>query len=300
MIPGTTRRLRVRLPLRVPFQGVTEREATLVQGPAGWGEVSPFPGYPTDPELAEAAALEAATGSWPAPLRGRVPVAAAVGAVEPERAAVLAVAATAGWSGPATVKIKVGRGDDEGRVAAVRAALGPAARIRIDANGAWDLEEAVARLGRLGRYDLEFAEQPVASLEDLAALRRRVDVPVAADEAVRGLDDARRLASLGAADVLVVKVQAAGGVAAGLAVAEAAGLPVVVSSPVETSVGLAAGLALAACLPELTLVQGLGTGALLAGDVVADPLVPELGALAVRRPVPDPALLERWAVLTRT
>ena len=296
----STRRVLVRVPLRVPFQGVTERQATLVEGPAGWGEVSPFPGYPTDPAAGWAAAMEAATGSWPAPRRWRVPVAVAVGAVEPEQAAVLAVAATAGWDGPPTVKVKVGRGDDDGRVGAVRAALGPAARIRIDANGAWDVDEAVARLGRLGRHDLEFAEQPVASLEDLAAVRRRVDVPVAADEAVRGLDDARRLAALGAADVLVVKVQAAGGVAAGLAAAEAAGLPVVVSSLVETSVGLAAGLALAACLPELALAHGLGTGALLAGDVVRDPLVPERGTLAVRRPVPDPELLARWAVLTRT
>jgi len=290
------REVRVRIPLLVPFQGVTEREATLVEGPAGWGEVSPFPGYPANAEAAWAAAVEAATGSWPAPLRERIPVAAAVGAVEPELAAALAAEATAGWDDPVTVKVKVGRGDDDARVGAVRAALGPAARIRIDANGAWDVDEAVALLTRLARHDLEFAEQPVASLEDLAAVRRQVGVPVAADEAVRGLDDARRVAALGAADVLVVKVQAAGGVAAGLALAEAAGLPVVVSSLVETSVGLAAGVALAACLPESGLAHGLGTGAMLAGDVVGDPLLPEKGILAVRRPVPDPELLARWAV----
>lgn len=290
------RRVTVRVPLAHEFSGVRHRTAALIEGPAGWGEVSPFPGYPGDPEAAEAAALEAATTAWPEPVRDRVPVAAAVPAVEPDRAAGLAVAATHGWLTPVTVKVKVGAGDDEGRVAAVRDALGRDARIRVDANGRWDLETAVHWLGRLGRYDLEFAEQPVATLEDLAALRRRADVPVAADEAVQGVVDAKRLAALAAADVLVVKVQTAGGVAAGLAMAEAAGVPVVVSSLVETSVGLAAGLALAACLPGRPLASGLGTGALLAGDVVTDPLVPVAGALRVRRPVPDQALLARWAI----
>jgi O-succinylbenzoate synthase len=290
------RRVRVRVPLRVEFSGTRFREATLIEGPAGWGEVSPFPDYPCDPEVAEAAALEAATTAWPEPVRDRIRVAAAIPAVEPERAAQLAVAATLGWLAPVTVKVKVGAGDDEGRVAAVREALGHDARIRVDANGRWDLDTAIHRLGRLGRYDLEFAEQPVASLEDLAVLRRRVDVPVAADEAVQAIVDAKRLAALAAADVLVIKVQTAGGVAAGLAIAEAGGVPVVVSSLVETSVGLAAGLALAASLPGRPLASGLGTGALLAGDVVADPLVPVAGSIAVRRPVPDPELLARWAV----
>ena len=290
----------VRVPLRSPFQGAAERTATLVEGPSGWGEISPFPGYPTDPAAAEAAAMEAATGTWPAPLRRSIPVAAAVGAVEPDRAAALAAAATAGWPAPLTVKVKVGTGDDGGRVAAVRAALGPGARIRVDANGAWDVDTAAATLRRLARHDLEFAEQPVATLEELAALRRLVEVPLAADEAVRGLADARRLAALDAADLLVVKVQAAGGVAAGLELAAAAGRPVVVSSLVETSVGLAAGVALAACLPDTGHAHGLGTGAMLAADVVAEPLVPVAGRLAVRRPAPDEALLARWAVLTRT
>jgi O-succinylbenzoate synthase len=290
----------VRVPLRGPFQGVTERTATLVEGPSGWGEISPFPGYPTDPGAAEAAAMEAAAGTWPAPLRQAVPVAATVGALEPDLAAALAGAATAGWPAPVTVKVKVGSGDDLGRVAAVRAGLGPSARIRVDANGAWDLDTAAAMLRRLARLDLEFAEQPVATLEELAALRRLVSVPLAADEAVRGLDDARRLAALDAADLLVVKVQAAGGVAAGLELAAAAGRPVVVSSLVETSVGLAAGVALAACLPAADLAHGLGTGLMLAADVVAEPLVPVAGRLAVRRPAPDESLLARWAVLTRT
>ena len=136
----------------------------------------------------------------------------------------------------------------------------------------------------------------MADLADLARVRRRVAVPVAADESVRSLGDARRLAALAAADAVVVKVQPLGGVRAALRVIEAAGVPAVVSSLYETSVGLAAGLALAAALPDLPFACGLGTGALLAGDVVADPLVPAGGVIAVRRPEPDPALLARWEV----
>jgi O-succinylbenzoate synthase len=280
---------RVRVPLTVPFQGVTVREATLLEGPAGWGEVSPFPGFPTDPALAWQAAREAATTAWPAPLRAGVEVAEALPAVEPGRAAELASRVRAG-----TVKVKVGSGDDLGRVRAVRQALGPRVRIRVDANGAWDLPTAVERVRALAALDVELVEQPVASLEDLARLRRLVPLPLAADEAVRSLDDARRLRRLGAADALVVKVQAAGGVRAALALAEAAGVPAIPSSLVETSVGLAAGLAFAACLPATPFASGLGTGALLAGDVVREPLVPVDGWLALRRPVPDPELLARY------
>ncbi|HEX6673498.1 MAG TPA: enolase C-terminal domain-like protein [Actinomycetes bacterium] len=286
---GGLRTWRVRVPLAVPFQGVREREATLVEGPAGWGEVSPFPGFPTDPALAWQAAREAATTPWPAPLRAEVEVAEVLPAVAPDRAAALALRVAAG-----TVKVKVGRGDDLGRVRAVREVLGPRARIRVDANGAWDVATAVDRVRALAAFDVELVEQPVAGLEDLARVRRLVAVPLAADEAVRGLDDARRLRRLGAADALVVKVQAAGGVRAALALAEAAGVPAIPSSLVETSVGLAAGLAFAACLPATPFASGLGTGALLAGDVVRDRLVPVGGRLAVRRPVPDPELLARY------
>ena len=175
---------RVRVPLAVPFQGVRVREATLVEGPAGWGEASPFPGFPTDPALAWQAAREAATTPWPAPLRAEVEVAEVLPAVEPARAAELAARV-----GSATVKVKVGRGDDLGRVRAVREALGPRGRIRVDANGAWDVATAVGRVRALAAFDLELVEQPVATLEDLARLRRLVGVPLAADEAVRGRED---------------------------------------------------------------------------------------------------------------
>ena len=277
------------LPLRALLGGRLEREATLLEGPAGWGEVSPLPGYPCDVGRATAAAEEAACGAWPPAVRDQVAVNALVPAVGPEEAAALA-------AGAAHVKVKVGDDGDVDRVAAVRAAVGPSGRIRVDANGAWDVDRAVAAVARLARYDVELVEQPVAGLAELAQVRRRVAVPVAADECVRGVDDARALRRLGAADAVVLKVQPLGGVAAAMEVAEAAGVPAIVTSMYETSVGLAAGLALAAALPELPWACGLGTASLLAADVVADPLVPVDGMLGVRRPDPDPALLARYSV----
>ena len=285
---------RLRVPLRVPVGGVVARDVVLVEGAAGWGECSPLPGYPCSLEAARAAAEEAADRTWPKAVRQSVPVNALVPAVAPAEAAALAVAAVA--SGISCVKVKIGTGDDASRVAAVRNAVGPDIAIRVDANGTWRVDEAVEAIGRLARFDLELVEQPVASLEELAALRRRVTVPLVADECVRDIDDARRLAHLDAADAVMLKVQPLGGVRPALDIAEAAGVPAIVSSMLETSVGLAAGLALAAALPELPHACGLATAELLAGDVVADPLVPVDGWLAVRRPVPDPALLDRWAV----
>jgi o-succinylbenzoate synthase len=288
---------RVRIPLRVPLGGQSFREATLVHGPVGWGEFSPLPGYPCDPRQCEEAVRESVFVAWPRPVRAEVPVNALVPAVGPDVAAQWTVEAVA--AGITSVKVKVGAGlldEDADRVAAVRAALGPGGRIRLDANGAWDTDSAVAAIARLAGFDLELVEQPVADLGDLARVRRRVSVPVAADESLRSLGDARRLAALEAADAVVVKVQPLGGVRAALRIIEAAGVPAVVSSLYETSIGLAAGVALAAALPELPFACGLGTGVLLAGDVVADPLIPAAGLLAVRRPEPDPALLARWGV----
>lgn len=295
--------VRVRVPLRVPLGGLAFREATLIEGPAGWGECSPLPAYPSDPARCRAAAEEAAAVPWPPAVRDKVPVNALVPAVTPDEAYRLAQEAAAARI--RTVKVKVGappaagrggRQTDLDRVAAVRAALGPKGRIRLDANGAWAVADAAEIIRRLAAYDLELVEQPVATLEELAALRRRVPVPLAADECVQTLEDARRLAALDAADVLVVKVQPLGGMRAALAVIEAAGVPAIVTSMYETSVGLAVGVALAAGLSELPYACGLGTGTLLAGDVVADPLIPAYGKIGVRRVVPDPALLDRYRV----
>jgi O-succinylbenzoate synthase len=279
------------IPMRTRFRGIGQRHGVLLRGAAGWGEWSPFEDYP-DAECVPwlLAAREAADGSWPAAVRDRVPVNVTVPAVGPERA-IEVVRASAGCR---TAKVKVAEpgqpeSADVERVAAVRDALGPGGRIRIDVNGLWDVGTAVRRTRELDRAagGLEYVEQPCATVEDLAAVRRQVDVPVAADESIRRAEDPLRVARLGAADVAVLKVQPIGGVAACLRIAEDIGLPVVVSSALESSVGIAAGLALAAALPELPLACGLATLALLAGDVTSAPLTVVDGMLPVVRPEPD-------------
>jgi o-succinylbenzoate synthase len=196
-------------------------------------------------------------------------------------------------SGCRTAKVKVAEpgqsaADDRARLEAVRDALGPGGAIRVDANGAWDVDTAADRLTALDRaVGLEYAEQPCRTLDDLAALRRRVDVRVAVDEGVRRSGDPRHVDLREAADVVVLKVQPLGGVRAALEVAGAHGLPCVVSSALETSVGIAAGLALAAALPDPPLACGLATVALLADDVTSAPLLPVDGELRVARPEPD-------------
>lgn len=288
----------VAIPLRTRFRGITVREAALVEGPAGWGEWSPFLEY--DAAVAEPwlrCAEEAAAGDWPAPVRDLVPVNVTVPAVGPEQAHRIVRD-----GGCRTAKVKVADpgqslADDQARVEAVRDALGPDGRIRVDVNGAWSVADAVAAIAVLDRTagGLEYVEQPCASVEELAAVRRRVDVPVAADESIRRAEDPYRVRDLEAADVAVIKVQPLGGVRACLQIAEQIGIPVVVSSALETSVGLAAGVALAAALPELPYACGLGTGQLLTDDVVTERLLPVDGALPVGRPEIDPAALERLA-----
>jgi len=268
------------------FRGVTRREGMVVHGPAGWAEFSPFLDY----SAAECvpwlrAALDSAERPWPTPVRDVIPVNCTIPAVGPEHAARIVRE-----SGCSTAKVKVAEpgqnlGDDIARVEAVRDAIGPAGRVRVDANGGWGVDAAVLCIAELDRAagGLEYVEQPCAEVEDLAAVRRRVEVPVAADESIRRADDPYRVLALEAADIAVLKVQPLGGVHACLEIAERIAMPVVVSSAVDTSVGLAAGLALAAALPDLPHACGLATTSLLAGDVVASPLRPVGGVLPVGR-----------------
>lgn len=276
------------LPLRHRFRGITLRQGLLLRGPSGWAEWSPFAEYgPREAGQWWLATKEALTEGFPAPVRSSVPVNVTVAAVDPQTA----YEVTAG-SGCATAKVKVAEpgqsaSDDLARLEAVRAALGTSGRIRVDANGAWDVETAATRLAALARVGLEYAEQPCASTEELAELRlllarRGVDVLIAADESIRRSGDPERVVALNAADVAVLKVQPLGGVRRCLELAERLGLPVVVSSALESSVGLAAGVALAAALPELPFACGLNTAAMFTADVTAEPLVAEGGQIAVR------------------
>jgi O-succinylbenzoate synthase len=273
------------VPLRTRFRGIDVREGMLLRGEAGWGEWSPFLEY--SPEVAEPwlrCAEEAAAGDWPAPVRDRVPVNVTVPATAPE-----AAHRTVLEGGCTTAKVKVAEpgqtlADDQARVEAVRDALGPSGAIRVDANGAWSVDEAVAAIRVLDRAaaGLEYVEQPCATVDELAAVRRAVDVPIAADESIRRATDPYRVRDLEAADVAVLKVQPLGGVRACLRIAEDIGLPVVVSSALETSVGIAAGLALAGALPELPYACGLATVQLLTADPATEPLLPVAGELPVR------------------
>jgi O-succinylbenzoate synthase len=281
------------IPLTTRFRGITVREGMLLHGPAGWGEFCPFADY-DDRESVPwlVAAREAAEQGWPEPVRDRVPVNCIVPAVGPQRAQEVVRA-----SGCATAKVKVADApgslpEDLERVAAVRDALGPAGAVRVDANAAWGVDEAVTAIRELDRAagGLQYVEQPCRSVEELALVRRRVDVRIAADESIRRAEDPLRVAVAGAADIAVLKCAPLGGVRRALAVAQACGLPCVVSSALETSVGMAAELALAGALPQLDMACGLGTGALLSADVCADPLVPREGWLPVPRRAPEPAL----------
>jgi o-succinylbenzoate synthase len=277
------------IPMRTRFRGIDLREGVLLRGAAGWGEWSPFWDY-DDAECVPwlAAAREAADVGWPAPVRTSIPVNVTVPAVGPEQAA-QTVRASAGCR---TAKVKVAEpgqteADDLARVEAVRDALGPAGQVRVDANGGWDVDTAVRMIRLLDRFALEYVEQPCRTVEELAAVRRRVDVPIAADESIRRAEDPLRVARLAAADIAVLKVQPLGGVAACLRIAEQIGLPVVVSSALESSVGIAAGIALAAALPALPYACGLATLQLLTADVTSAPLQVVDGELPVVRPEPD-------------
>jgi o-succinylbenzoate synthase len=290
----------VALPLVTRFRGIDVREALLLEGPQGWTEFSPFAEY--DDHEASAWLAAAIDYGWNAPppqLRNRIAVNATVPAVDPD--SVRAVLAR--FPGCRTAKVKVAGGDetlsaDVGRVRAVRDALGPEGRIRVDANGGWNVDEAEHAIHALAPFDLEYVEQPCASVEELAEIRRRtkyMGIPIAADESVRRADDPLAVAEAGAADLLVIKAQPLGGIRRALDIIARAGLPVVISSALETSVGLAMGAQLAASVAELDYDCGLGTASLLAADVTRAPLLPENGSIEVRRVLPDPELLDRYA-----
>jgi len=289
----------VSVPLATRFRGIDVREALLVEGPTGWSEFSPFTEY-GDAEAVTwlAGALSFAYDPEPKLLRRRIPVNATLPAVAAGEVA--EVLARFGYC--RTVKIKVSeRGqtlaDDVARVAAARKSIGPEGRIRIDANGGWNVDEAEHAVHALAEYDLEYVEQPCATVDELAEIRRRVKylgIPIAADESVRKAADPLAVARAGAADILVIKAQPLGGITVAQRIVAAAGLPAVVSSALETSIGISMGLHLAATLPTLEFDCGLATVALLTGDVTAAPLIAVDGAIEVRRVEPDAALLRQF------
>jgi O-succinylbenzoate synthase len=290
----------VSLPMTSRFRGIDQREALLFRGPQGWSEFSPFVEY--DDSEASAWLLAAIDYAWnetPELLRDHIQVNATVPAVDPE----LVESVLERFDGCRTAKVKVAEpghtlADDVARVAEVRRVMGPMGRIRIDANAAWTVDEAERAVHAFAVFDLEYVEQPCATVGELGELRERIaymDIPVAADESVRRAEDPLAVARAGAADLLVIKAQPLGGISRALQIVGKAGLPVVVSSALETSVGLAMGAHLAAAIDPLDFDCGLATASLLAADVTASPLRARGGRIEVRRVDADEALLTRWA-----
>ncbi|OBG97220.1 O-succinylbenzoate synthase [Mycobacterium sp. E136] len=284
----------VALPMRVRFRGITVREVALIDGPAGWGEFGAFLEY-EPPEAAHwlASALEGAYEPPPDVRRDRIPINATVPAVDAARVPEV----LARFPGARTAKVKVAEpgqslADDVARVNAVRAVV---PTVRVDANAGWSVDEAVAAATALtAEGPLEYMEQPCATVAELAELRRRVDVPIAADESIRKADDPLRVVREKAADVAVLKVAPLGGVRALLAIAAQIDIPVVVSSALDSAVGIGRGLLAAAALPELSHACGLGTGGLFVDDV-AETRPAEDGHLLVAPVTPDPARLSGLA-----
>jgi o-succinylbenzoate synthase len=281
----------VALPMRVRFRGITTRELVLIDGPAGWGEFGAFLEY-GDAEAAHwlAAALDSAYRPPPPPRRMRIDVNATVPAVDAAQVPEI----LARFPGARTAKVKVAESgqtldDDVARVDAVRALV---PTVRVDANGAWTVDQAAAAAAALG--PLEYLEQPCATVDELAQLRRRIDVPVAADESIRKAGDPLAVVRAGAADIAVLKVAPLGGISSMLTIAAQIDIPVVISSALDSAVGIAVGLAAAAALPDLNHACGLGTGRLFVEDV-AEPVAPVDGYLPVKSVVPDPARLQALA-----
>lgn len=296
-----------KVPLTTRFRSVESREGILLHGAYGWGEVSPFLEY----EPAEAAqwwlsGVEQATKPALTPVRASVPVNVTIPVSSPEEAAARAAGADC-----KTAKIKVADPrstpqEDAARIDAVSNVLagrfGNEARVRIDVNGSWGPDEACGLLEIMNRAaaavgGLEYVEQPCMSVEDMAFVRARTEVPVAADESIRRAKDPFKIVEMGAADIAVVKVAPLGGVRRALTIAEQLPLPIVVSSALDTSIGLASGVRLAAALPELDYACGLDTARLNRADVVARTVTSKRGQIPAQlgRLVPEQALLESGA-----
>ena len=284
----------VALPMRVRFRGIDVRELALIDGPAGWGEFGAFLEY-DDSEAAHwlASGIESAYREPPRIRRTRIPINATVPAVP----ATQVPDVIARFPGARTAKVKVAEpgqtlADDVARVDAVRQLI---STVRVDANGGWTVDQAVRAAAALtAGGPLEYLEQPCASVDELAELRRRIAVPIAADESIRKADDPLHVVKARAADIAVLKVAPLGGIKAVLDIAAQIDIPIVVSSALDSAVGISAGLTAAAALPELHHACGLGTGGLFVEDVT-EPAAPVDGYLPVAPVTPDSARLQALA-----
>jgi O-succinylbenzoate synthase len=272
----------IALPTKTNFRGVTVREVALFQGEFGWGEFSPFLEY-DDQESSQwlASAIEAATAPRPTQLRSSIPV---NGTIPASNVKDVIDRLIASYTGAKTYKVKVSENlsEDIVRLARIRS-LGRNVNIRIDVNGLWSVDQALTNLyafyENIGPF--EYVEQPCATIEEMRELKSRIRIPlkIAADEVIRKAADPFAIDLSGAADVLMLKVQPLGGITRARAIAEHHKLPVVVSSALESAVGIHYGLELAASLAKLEYDCGLATGSLLSADVAELPI--HNGSIAV-------------------
>ncbi|MBU6242939.1 MAG: o-succinylbenzoate synthase [Acidobacteria bacterium] len=289
------------LPMKVKFRGIESREIALFKGPFGWGEFSPFLEYDEVESLPWLmSGIEAAFAPAITTIRKSI----SINATLPEIDSKLRIAEILSWyPGCQTVKIKVGNDLDRdlARVEIVRS-INPTAKIRLDVNGSWEVEYAKSALSAIFEITEEFfeyVEQPCQSLAELRKLKNEINIPIkiAGDEVFRKVNDPFSIDVSGAIDVMILKAAPLGGIRRSLALAAHHGLPVVISSALESAVGIAHELQLAAALPELSYDSGLGTGALFVGDVgfhqinngqiAMEPLIPNLAALSKFAALPE-------------
>ena len=284
------------LPMRTTFRSLDVRETALIKGESGWGEFAPFVEYSDQESLPWLeSAIEAADKALPPALRESIPINATVPASNDEAE----IEQILSWyPGVDTVKIKVGTGikEDLARIKAVRKYL-PKAKIRIDVNGSWSVDDALININAIYNEvagdSLEYVEQPVASLDELRQLKEgmTVDVKIAGDEVLRKAADPFAINLEGAIDILMLKVSPLGGIKRAMDLASHHKLPVVISSALESAVGISYGLALAARVPRLDYACGLGTSALFNQDISDIPIIS--GAIKVKSYPIDIAQIER-------
>jgi O-succinylbenzoate synthase len=283
------------LPMRTTFRSLDIRETALFKGENGWGEFAPFVEYSDQESLPWLeSAIEAADKALSPALRESIPINATVPASNDEAE----IEQILSWyPGVDTVKIKVGTGikEDLAGIKAVRKYL-PKAKIRIDVNGSWSVKEALSNISAIYEVTgdlLEYVEQPVASLDELKQLKEgmSVDVKIAGDEVLRKAKDPFAISLDGAIDILMLKVSPLGGIKRAMDLASHHKLPVVISSALESAVGISYGLALAARVPNLDYACGLGTSVLFNQDISDIPIIS--GAIKVKSYPIDIAQIER-------
>jgi len=277
----------VSIPVKSSFRGIKFREIALFEGPAGWSEFSPFIEYDNKQSVTWLkASLEAATKPAPNPLRNEVMVNATLPNIKPSEVEKFLL----NFDGCTTIKIKINDFIIDSELLIESLKYVPNAKFRLDINGGWTLDEAVVNLKNYGEEFaglIDYVEQPCLDIADLKALKNETGIKIAVDESIRKFlgSDLTKLKDV--ADVAVIKWAPSGGISAALELIEQISLPVVISSALDSSVGISHGLALACAIPNLYGACGLATVALLEGDVTSNSLIASNGVIVNRRVTPD-------------